>query len=114
MISVIPHPGDGVPRKHHGGAGCQYELEPFRHFKAAMGQVTMQIERCANPAPEKQRDNDEQIKRMEARQESDNSEQLQNDQGNENEEIEFLVLKHVAQGQEAANPGHSTPTRTLR
>ena len=48
---------------------------------------------------------------METRQESDNSEQLQNDQGNENEEIEFLVLKHVAQGREAANPGHSIPTR---
>jgi hypothetical protein len=35
---------------------------------------------------------------------------LQENQHDENEEIEFLVLKHMAQGQEAANPGHSTPT----
>ena len=47
---------------------------------------------------------------MEAREESDDSEQLQKDQNNENQEIEFFVLKHVAQGQEAANPGHSTLT----
>ena len=46
---------------------------------------------------------------MEARQESNNSEQLQYDKDDENEEIESFVLKHVAQGQEAANPGHSTP-----
>ena len=70
----------------------------------------MQIKSCADTAPEKQRDHDGQIKRMEARQQSDESEQLQGDQDNEKEEIESFVLKHVAQGQEAANPGHSTPT----
>ena len=47
---------------------------------------------------------------METRQEPNKSEQLQKDQNDEDEEIEFFVLKHVAQGQEAANPGHSTPT----
>ena len=50
---------------------------------------------------------------MEAREESDDPEQLQKDQNNENQEIEFFVLKHMAQGQEAANPGHSTPTSKL-
>ena len=74
MISMVPYPGDGITRKHHCGAGCQDKLEPFRHFKAAVCQITMQIKRRANPAPEKQRDNDEQIKWMEARQESNNSE----------------------------------------
>src|SRR5947207_13136442 len=92
MISVIPHPGDGITRKHHGGAGCQYKLEPFRHFKAAMGQVTMQIKCCTQSAPEKERDNDEQIKSLEARQESNNSEYLQEKQNDENAEMEFLVL----------------------
>ena len=79
-----------------------------------MCQIAVQIKRRADSAPEKERQHDRQIGKVEARQKSDHSEQLQDDQGNENEKIEFFVLKHVAQGQEAANPGHSTPTRILR
>ena len=43
---------------------------------------------------------------MEAREESDDPEQLQKDQNNENQEIEFFVLKHAAERgeNEAANP----------
>ncbi len=110
VVTVIPHPRDRISRQRHGRAGCEHKFEPFRHLESAMGEVTMQIKSCANTAPEKQWDHDGQIKRMEARQQSDESEQLQGDQDNEKEEIESFVLKHLAQGQEAANPGHSTPT----
>jgi hypothetical protein len=69
----------------------------------------MQVKSRADSAPEEQRDHDGQIKRMEARQQPNNPQYLQQDQDDEDEKIEFFVLKHVAQGQEAANPGHSTP-----
>src|SRR6266513_121581 len=87
MISVIPHPGDGITRKHHGGPGCQYKLEPFRHFKAAVGQIAMQIKCGADSAPEKERKHDRQIGNVEASQKSDHSEQLQGDQDDEDEKI---------------------------
>jgi hypothetical protein len=41
---------------------------------------------------------------MEARQESDESEQLQGDQDNEKEEIESFVLKHAAERARTKQP----------
>src|SRR6266480_688768 len=104
MITMVPYPRDGIARQHHGGACCEYELEPFWHFKTAMGQVTMQIESRANSAPEKKRDDDAQIKRMEACQEPNSAQQLQHNQDDENEKIELFVLKHAAQGRGTKQP----------
>jgi hypothetical protein len=50
----------------------------------------------SQPAPEEEREHDRQIRKLETRQESDHSEQLQYDQDNENEEIKLFVLKHAA------------------
>src|SRR6266700_5342975 len=43
MVTMIPDPRDRIACQRHGGAGCEYKLEPFRHFEAAMGQVAMQV-----------------------------------------------------------------------
>src|SRR5437899_2064957 len=76
-----------------------------------MGQVTMQIKCRAHSAPEKERQHDRQIGKLEARQEPDHSEQLQCDQDNENEKIKFFVLKHAARWSEneAANRPRLNP-----
>src|SRR5205823_12461814 len=87
MISVIPHPGDGITRKHHGGAGCQYKLKPFRHLETAVGQIAMQIKCGTESAPEKEPKHDRQIRDVEASQKSDHSEQLQGDQDDKDEKI---------------------------
>ena len=105
VVTMIPYPRDRISRKHHGRAGCEDKFEPFWHFKPAMGQVTMQIKRCANSAPKKEHKHNRQIGNMKARQEPDESEQLQGGQDNEKEEIESFVLKHAAERDEdeAAN-----------
>src|SRR6266581_3109712 len=104
VVTMIPYPRDRISRKHHGGAGCEDKFEPFWHFKPAMGQVTMQIKRRANSAPKKEHKHNRQIGDMEARQESDESEQLQGDQDNEKEEIESFVLKHAAERARTKQP----------
>jgi hypothetical protein len=64
----------------------------------------MQIEGRADSAPEKQRQHDGQIERMEARQQPDHSEHLQHDEDDENEKIEFFVLKHAAKWTRTEQP----------
>src|SRR2546430_16186959 len=56
----------------------------------------MEIKRRAESAPEKDGEHDRQIRKLKTRNESDHSKQLQCDQDNENEQIEFFVLKHAA------------------
>ena len=105
MVTVIPHPRDWIACKRHGGAGCEYKLEPFRHFEAAMSQVPVEIKRRANSAPKKEQKHDRHIRKVEARQESDHPEQLERDQDDENEKVKFFVFKHAARWSEdeAAN-----------
>jgi septal ring factor EnvC (AmiA/AmiB activator) len=105
VVAMIPDPCDRVTGQHHGRAGCEHKFEPFRHFKPAMGQIAMQIKRCASSAPKKEHKHNRQIGDLKARQESDKSEQLQGDQDKEKEEIESFVLKHAAERDEgeAAN-----------
>src|SRR2546428_10075924 len=76
-----------------------------------MGQVTMQIKCRAHSAPEKERQHDRQIGKLETRQESDHPEQLQCDQDNENEKVKFFVLEHAAKWgeNEAANRPRLNP-----
>ena len=105
VIAMIPYPCHRVAGQRHRRARCEHKFEPFRHFKPPMGQIAMQIKRCANSAPKKEHKHNRQIGDLETRQESDESEQLQDDQDNEKEEIESFVLKHAAERDEdeAAN-----------
>src|SRR5205814_9688657 len=108
VIAVIPYPCDRVAGQRHGRAGCEHKFEPFRHFKPPMGQIAMQIKRCANSAPKKEHKHNRQIGDLKAGQESDESEQLQGDQDNKKEEIESFVLKHGAErGGRSSQPGRS-------
>ena len=93
---MVPYPSDGITGEHHGRAVREKKFEPLAHFEAAMGQVTMQIKCRAHSAPEKERQHDRQIGKLEARHEPDHPEQLQCDQDNENEKIKFFVLEHAA------------------
>src|SRR4029453_10861691 len=104
MVTMIPHPRDGIAGKRHGSSGREHKFEPFRHLESAMGQVTMQIECRANSAPEKKRQHDGQIEEVKARQESDYSKHLQRDQDDENEKIELFVFKHAARWARTKQP----------
>src|SRR4029450_4112530 len=104
MVTMIPYPCDGIAGKRHGSSGREHKFEPFPHFETAMGQITMQIERRADSAPEKQRQHDGQIEEVKARQQSDHSEDLQHDEDDENEKIEFFVLKHAAKWARTEQP----------
>src|SRR4029453_15771713 len=104
MVTMIPNPRDGIASKRHGGAGREHKFKPFRHLESAMGQVTMQIQGRADSAPEKQRQHDGQIEEVKARQQSDHSEHLQHDKDDENEKIEFFVLKHAAKWTRTEQP----------
>ena len=104
MVTMIANPRDWIACQRHGRAGCKYELEPFRHFETAMGQITMQIECRADSAPEKQRQHDGQIEKVKARQESDHSEHLERDEDDENKKIELFVFKHAAKWARTKQP----------
>ncbi len=87
MVTMVAHPHHGVSCQDHRRPGGKDEFEPFRHLKTAVGQIAMQIKCSADSAPKKEREHDRQIGNVEASQESDHSEQLQRNQGDEDEKI---------------------------
>src|SRR3977135_2874938 len=95
MIAMIPHPHNRIARQGHGRAGRKKKLEPFRHLEAPMRQITMQIKRRADSAPEKHHEHDREIGKVKTMEESDQSQHLQTNQYNKNEELTFFVLKHA-------------------
>ena len=80
MITMVPHPRDWITRQRHCRAHRENKLQPARHFKAAMSQVAMKVERRAQPTPEVEADHDRQIGELKMCPETRHSEKLQTDQ----------------------------------
>lgn len=96
MIAMVAHPHNGIARENDGGAGGEEKLEPLRHFETAVSQIAMEIKRGADAAPEKKREQDRQVIKMKAGEETDEPEQLQPDEDNKDEELNFFAFKHGA------------------
>src|SRR5262245_13096298 len=94
MIAVIPNPGNGIARETDGRAGGEEELQPTRHLKAPMGQITMQIKSRTEPQPEIERDHDREIDKLKPCPKRRHPEELQENKNAENDEINFFVLEH--------------------
>ena len=97
METMIAHPHDGIARQDHGRASGKKELEPFRHFEAAMGQVAMEIKCGTDATPEKNWQHDREIRKVKARDQTDCAQDLKSDQNNEYEQLDLFVLKHAAE-----------------
>ena len=104
VITMVPHPGDRITRERDRRTRGKEEFQPARHFKAAMRQIAMQIESRADARPEINGEHDRQISPLKARPERDHSENLQTDENDKEEEIEFIVLKHEARWDAARVP----------
>src|SRR5580700_2760982 len=94
-VTMVPYPHHGVARQNNGGAAGENELQPFRHLKAAMREVAMQIKGRADSAPEKDHQHDGQIGKFKAVEQTDHAQYLQTDQDDENKEVDSFVLKHA-------------------
>lgn len=68
----------------------------------------MEIKRRADSAPEKDRQHDGQIRKLEAVKETDDTQNLQSDEGGKDYQLNLFVLKHPAPGEKQPNPGPLT------
>ena len=61
-----------------------------------MCQIPMQIKCRADSAPEKDYEHDGQIRKVETMEKAEHAQNLQSNQYNKNQQMEFFVLKHAA------------------
>ena len=62
-----------------------------------MGQIPMQIKCRADSAPEKDYQHDGQIRKVETMEKAEHAQNLQSNQYNKNQQMEFFVFKHAAE-----------------
>ena len=104
MITMVANPHDRIASQGDSRASCKKKLEPLRHFKAAMGQIPMQIKCRADSAPEKDYQHDGQIRKVETMEKAEHAQNLQSNQYNKNQQMEFFVLKHAAEEEKTEQP----------
>jgi len=97
MITMVANPHDWIAGQGDSRASGKKKLEPLRHFKAAMCQIPMQIKCRADSAPEKNYQHNGQIRKVETMEKAEHAQNLQSNQDNKNQQMEFFVFKHAAE-----------------
>ena len=97
MITMVANPHDWIAGQGDSRASGKKKLEPLRHFKAAMGQIPMQIKCRADSAPEKDYQHNGQVRKVETMEKAEHAQNLQSNQYNKNQQMEFFVFKHAAE-----------------
>ena len=69
-----------------------------------MGQIPMQIKCRADSAPEKDYEHDGQIRKVETMEKAEHAQNLQSNQYNKNQQMEFFVFKHAAEKKKTKQP----------
>src|ERR1700720_2821623 len=100
MISVITHPHDRIAGQRHRRACGKKKLEPLGHLKSPMSEVAMQIKRRADSAPEKNHQHDREVRKLETVEKTYHPQDLQSDQHDKDDEMDFFVLKHAEEDRE--------------
>ena len=94
VIAMITDPGHGIAGETDGRTEGEDKLEPARHFKPAMGEIAMEIERGAETDPEIDRDQERQERPLEAGPDCGHAEELEQHEDAEYTDIKLFVFEH--------------------